>query len=494
MKFTKYQKLTLYLIILAALIRFAILPLTSISGDGCWHANVARFIGDNGKIPLFEGLGRPVFWAPPLFHIISGFLYAVIGSFGLKLLPAIAGVLSLLFVFLIAKELFDEKTGFLATLFVAFLPNHIYLSTIAYVDTTLGLFVTASIYFALKNRVILAGLFSGLAMLTKYHALFGVFVVLFIIYLNNKERIKNLLHYTAVSIIVGIWWYLRNWAKLGNPVWDFLNNFFKGFVFEKAARSPTLLNFLSPNYLAVFYLSLFGIPPGTFEAVLRLGTGIPFFTILIRIWFIATLFYIAPLFFGFKNIKWTEKRWKIMAAWSVSFIIFAFLYIYDAQSLYARFFIPVLPVCGILWARGVLRLNKIVKKENIKKILAVVFILVVIGFIAVEFGKAEISSRQWDIYSHDFGAVQKEMPSDSVVLTAQSQCVAYYLYKETVFYSEDVFSEIKKGTSDIDYVFVDDLKTRKTSRLFPDEFGRYLDNKPKVYENTETGICIYKLR
>jgi len=182
-----YKKLLIWVIIIAAIIRirFAILPLTSISGDACWHYNVVGFIADNKEIPLFENLGRPVFWAPPLFHIVSAFIYSSTGI--INLLPAIAGVLSLIFVYLIGKELFDIKTGVLATVFVAFIPNHMYISTIGYVDTTFTLFVLGALYFAIKDKLIWAAIFSGLAMLTKYHAVFIIPVIFYVIYLNNKR-------------------------------------------------------------------------------------------------------------------------------------------------------------------------------------------------------------------------------------------------------------------------------------------------------------------
>jgi len=492
MMLSKYQKLTLYTIVLAALIRFAILPLTSISGDACWHTSVSRFIGENSQIPLFEGLGRPVFWAPPLFHIVSGTFYSALGPVGLKLLTAISGVLMLVFVFLIAKELFDEKIGFLSTLFVAFLPNHIYFSTISYVDTTLALFVIGSIYFALKNKIIWAGIFSGLAMLIKYHGVFGVLVVLFIIYINNRERIMNIVKYSVVTAVIGIWWYIRNWVVLGNPVWDFLNNFFKGHVIEKVVRTPSVLNLLIPNYLITFYLSLFGVPSGDFTSISRLN--VPFFWLFATIWIIGTLIYIAPLFFGFTRIYFFEKRWKIITVWLASFLIFSILYIYDQNELYARLLIPVFPVFGILWARGILSLNKIIKKNYIKKALIVLLILVVIGFVAVEFAKATVATNQWQVYEDDFNWIKENTEKDAKILTTPSQCAAYYLHRETVRYDDEIFKEIQEGRSDIGYVFIDALKTRRYERAFPAEFISYLNSKEQVYSNSATGTEVYKIR
>ncbi len=486
-----YEKVAYFVILLGAVIRFAIIPFTAISGDACWHASVARFIAENMLIPLFEGLGRPVFWAPPLFHIISAFFYSFLGELGLKLVAPITGTLSLLFVYLIVKELFDKRIALLATVFVTFLPNHMYMSTLPYVDTTLSLLLFISVYCALKNKIILASIFSGLAMLTKYHAAFIIPVIFFILVLNNKDKIKKLLTYSGTTIAVGSWWYIRNWLLLGNPVWDFLNNFFKGYVIEKIARTPSILYLFMPTYLVTFYLDLFGVPSGDYTTLLRLN--IPFLATFLFIWFIGTLLYIIPLVIGLGKIKIHEKQWKILLVWLSSFLVFGLLYVYDIGVLYARFLMPTYPIFGILWAHGILMLAKKIKDIQVKNILVTLLVFVILGFVATEFVKAPLAAKEWHNYDKDFAWVQNNIPQHEKILITRGQCIPYYLKRETVDYNDKIFRNIEKGSSDIKYVLVEQLKTRRDTPQFPDHFLKYLEGKELLYNNLATGVNIYKI-
>src|SRR3989338_10086598 len=73
-----YSKWTFYLIILAIIIRFSLAFIYTVSGDACWHLSAARFISEEGKLPLFDPIGRDEpFWSPPLYHIIVASVYNI---------------------------------------------------------------------------------------------------------------------------------------------------------------------------------------------------------------------------------------------------------------------------------------------------------------------------------------------------------------------------------------------------------------------------------
>ena len=54
MKQDTYTRWALWIIILSLVLRIILALLTTPSGDGCWHASVARFIGEEGRLPTFE--------------------------------------------------------------------------------------------------------------------------------------------------------------------------------------------------------------------------------------------------------------------------------------------------------------------------------------------------------------------------------------------------------------------------------------------------------
>ena len=73
-----YTKGSILLILAGIILRFYLAFHASVAGDSCWHLGVTRFIYENWRIPLFENLGRIVFWAPPLFHVLNTILYSFI--------------------------------------------------------------------------------------------------------------------------------------------------------------------------------------------------------------------------------------------------------------------------------------------------------------------------------------------------------------------------------------------------------------------------------
>ena len=79
----KYEKIAIWVLIIAIVLRFSLASIYHVSGDACWQLSNAKFIAENQKIPLFEQFGRDEpFWPPPLFHIISAFVYAMFLNFG----------------------------------------------------------------------------------------------------------------------------------------------------------------------------------------------------------------------------------------------------------------------------------------------------------------------------------------------------------------------------------------------------------------------------
>ena len=111
-----YKKLTIAVIAIAIIIRIILSSLHTISGDACWHYTASKFIANEKRFPLHEQIGRDEpFWPPPLFHIISAVFYKVTGNFGLKLVPLIFGILTLIFSYKIFKMLFDERNDLIGT-------------------------------------------------------------------------------------------------------------------------------------------------------------------------------------------------------------------------------------------------------------------------------------------------------------------------------------------------------------------------------------------
>lgn len=101
--------------------------------------------------------------------------------FGWRFFGALAGVGSVLFIYLLAKRLFHSEVAGLAAAFLLTVEGLAFVqSRIATPDTYVLFFVLGCVYFLLTNRFLLAGLFFGAGVATKWNAAFvGVPIVLY---------------------------------------------------------------------------------------------------------------------------------------------------------------------------------------------------------------------------------------------------------------------------------------------------------------------------
>lgn len=123
-------------------------------------------------------------------------------------------------IFYIGKELADEKFGFISAILLSLNGFFFFMSINCMLDTILTFFLTLSIYLYLKERYLLCGIATSMALATKYSALFIplIFFILmslknlsfhhrdniinFIIKKRKKKEILRLLILLIISVIV----------------------------------------------------------------------------------------------------------------------------------------------------------------------------------------------------------------------------------------------------------------------------------------------------
>ncbi len=105
-------------------------------------------------------------------------------------------------------------------------------------DVALAAFCNASIVAALCyrtkptfKRVLLSGLFTGLAIGVKYPALVLATLLIPVLWIRKETWIANIKHvltFGSVAMLIGCGWYLRAYVHTGNPVYPFFRNVFGG--------------------------------------------------------------------------------------------------------------------------------------------------------------------------------------------------------------------------------------------------------------------------
>ena len=479
----KYTKLAIIIIIIGILLRFTLASVYHISGDGCWHFSVARFIADEGKIPLFEQFGRDEpFWAPPVFHLILAFFYKTFSifsqnaaEFSMKMVSPLFSSLTLIVSYLIIKELFSKKTALYSLIFLTFIPLSMDYGIFGYVDSTLSFFVVLSVYFMLKNKLVSSALCFGLAILTKYNGGFIFPVLLLIIYKKNKKDfLKKTLLFISISALVGLPWFARNWIQLGNPVWPFFNSIFQGLELYLTSHvgSAKIMSLFSLNGLMAFYLGFFGIPNGNINTLFFFK--IPALKLLFTIWLIATITFIFPLFLGLKKLK----HKNILFTWIISYIILILLYVVSAGWSISRFMLPALPAIALIWSNG---LDKI----RYKKIATTILAMILVGFVSTGFVKVIIATNSWNSYNDDFDWIKANTNKEAVLLGYQ--CLSYNSNKFSIIPRPE---NIKKA----DYIFVNENFKLEGRSIVKDDILDTIKEEDfeKSYNNPKTGTIIYK--
>lgn len=192
---------------------------TLYSTQEAYHAMTAR----GERLPAY--LNTPLFKHPPLYPYCIAFSYTLFGEGNA---PAVAvsifwGCLTVGAVFVLGRALYNSRVGIFASLFLAIDPIHWICSEKIWMETMLSFFmITGILFFALglkqERYLILSGLATGLAMLTKYTGALNIFIMVSFVLLWERRilRQKGFWIGCLVCGVVFMPWVLWNMAVYDN--------------------------------------------------------------------------------------------------------------------------------------------------------------------------------------------------------------------------------------------------------------------------------------
>lgn len=168
----------------------------------------------------------------------------------------------------------DKQRKTLAYIFISFCPALILASGRVGEEALLFLFMTIALWFTIRwdknpsffNTVVLA-LSYGLGMMTKVSmavlALFTAFIMIRKVWINRKEHafqnITKILMFGIISVPLGLWFNVRNYIKLGQPIGYVMPQDPNGPLFR--GMIPLWKRFLIPDIKTVVstpYASAYG--------------------------------------------------------------------------------------------------------------------------------------------------------------------------------------------------------------------------------------------
>lgn len=426
-----------------------------ISGDGCWHIFVGKYISQTNTIPFDQPLGRGGFFHPPfLFHLAVALFYKISDGINFNiifLLLPLAYLGSLIFFYHMIREEFGEKISFWSILFLGTAPIFLDYASNYFIEIFLTFFVIGAVYFAKKNRLFLSGLFFGMAIFSKSNGWFILPCLIYIIYkLNGVKSLKKWLWF-IVPGLVGIIPYIRNYFLFNNPFWPFLNSIFKG-INESVPEGIRILkfNFNLISVLKSSFLSFLGVPHGAIENSLKIAQSVTgFFSPEIVYFFLLSeiIIVLIFLFFGLKrmiNLKSTEFSTqfffgkdssdmthdekketkeelkkinletikKSYLLWVLGFLFLLAIYIINAGITELRLILPCYPVIALLLGLGAD--YSLQKYGQYKKIIVFILLCLVVIFMTTVALKHFIASESWNNFESDFNFIEENTSSETV--------------------------------------------------------------------------------
>ena len=174
---------------------------------------VQNFLSGKGLI-VSENLKA---FRPPLYPLILSFLYFLkFNLLGIRIFHAIISSLTVIFIYLLGKEVFDEKTGFFSSLISTFYPFFILYTGFLLTETLFVFLIVLTFFYLVKiiekngNLSLKAGILLGLAGLTRPNIqLFFPVLTIHILFLQNKW--KKILLLSIGFCLILLPWVIRNY-------------------------------------------------------------------------------------------------------------------------------------------------------------------------------------------------------------------------------------------------------------------------------------------
>lgn len=193
---------------------------------------------------------------PPLSKLLMAgglFFFGEDSPFGWRFFGALAGVGSVVFIYLLGKRLFNSEIAGMAAAFLMVFEGLCFVqSRMATPDTLLLFFILGAIYFLLSDRFLFSGIFLGAALATKLTALFTVFpIVMYFVYrywLAQKGKGATVLCLAPVALLA---------LYLGTPV------LFGGFLVDEIQPGVLQPDLSAPVFNAALgsWMALWALAP-----------------------------------------------------------------------------------------------------------------------------------------------------------------------------------------------------------------------------------------
>jgi len=497
------------LIILAMFAMYLNVTLNSpiVFGDEGYYAYQSQYMADNHIIPKYEtfketDVFHPVLTKAPLFLMIQSFGFLVGGAAGVKFLMPVFAMLTSFMLYIFLKKTVSENAGLGAALLYMITPSLVTYGVLGYVDTLLGLLLVCSLYFGYmsmesnnKKGAILAGIFAGLAVLTKVTAPL-ILGALFLYYIYRRKDVNWKIFATIVIIALILFapWIIRNLVLFGNPCYG---------ITDCPAITDT--NIITSQYLSD-QIAGRTAAGGTETSLMSMGVlNYALFAYGIIALFIAI--------FGISNAIIEKSKLKILMFLVIISMIPVFVFYSARAEDAARWTLPIVIPFAVLGGIFLSDSYAWIKKKSF--LVAIILILIIVsgGFYTLQ--QKLTSLEQVKAFSPGFfdacDWVKSNTPQDSLLLSVYAQQTAYNCNRRvstaapdmpeiTLTNDERSYQHLTMHGYDYIFIIAGLISQTAYSEAVPVDFYNYLSTSEhfeKVFDNTATyganGVIIFKV-
>lgn len=391
-------------------------------------------LGHFPKVDVSQSHGVP--------YLLSGFFYLFgTSDFAAKSFSGLFFILSVIVLFLLGREKFDEKTAFMACLFYIFsgamFPYiDIPLTEMFYVFLFL-LSVTCLFGELTFIRILVFSILFFYLHLTRSSTLFYLPVFLCIIYVqSNKNKIFNVIFFlVAFALLLKSYGYFMlkydperdlNSATLNLLFFHDRNYFYEGF---RALQFPDLWNqnpFLIIKSNLSFYISNY--LKNIFEYVTLLARPDYLF---------ASVFFLGPMIVFNKN----NKNLIIFKLAIIAFLLCSIAGFSIGWPV-VRYLIPVFPLITLIMSHYYLNELNNSENSNFKKMLVKALIGLQFGTFLVGMGSFYLSTKKLDNYSEFKNYSQKLFLKNEVLISNLPDVISWYADRKTIFFPNS-FNDVR---------------------------------------------------
>ena len=203
------------------------------------YLRIANIFSVNGNIiHLLEvdgHTGNYISWThvPLLSHMVYAFCFLLKGSILARLIHFSTIIFLVLAIYIFSKRFFDKTIAFYSTIAFFTLTGVVNWASEVRVDFPL-VFMCVLSYFTLlryyKDKdggwLYLGAIFFGFACSIKINAIIPLLIVLWILIVEAKVKLKPIILFSSIIVIIAVPFYIRGYVLMGNPFWPYFNDYF----------------------------------------------------------------------------------------------------------------------------------------------------------------------------------------------------------------------------------------------------------------------------